>query len=397
MSYGVFQEYYSSSWPLQGSHSATGIIGTTFNGVIYMAMPFLFGALTKRWARFRRAVALFGLALTSLSFLMSSFSTNVQHVVVTQGVLAPLGCALIYSPTTLSLGEWYADGNRALAYGIVFSWKNIVGSSCPFLLRGLLDHFGFRMTLRIWTSITAASGLCAILLLPGRPSSMSSSDTRARRVPWHFLKHETFYIYSVATLLQSAGYGIPQTYLSTYAHDAAQLSQTSATLLLTLFNIPGIISSSFFGYLSGNKRFPLSPATTTCISALSSTLAVFLLWGLAPRNSMTLLSLFSMIFGFFAGGYSATWGGVINEMEREAVERNEAIDSGILYGLLNGARGIGYVSGGLAGLPLLRAGSASRRAGFGYGTEYFPLILFTGLSSIFGGWSMLWRWKRMLP
>lgn len=108
---------------------------------------------------------------------------------------------------------------------------------------------------------------------------------------------------------------------------------------------------------------------------------------------MALLVLFSITFGFFAGGYSATWGGVINELEREAAQRNEAVDTGMLYGLLNGARGIGYVSGGLAGVPLLKAGSTSSMGNFGYGTTYGPLIVFTGLSSVFGGWGLLWKWN----
>ena len=111
---------------------------------------------------------------------------------------------------------------------------------------------------------------------------------------------------------------------------------------------------------------------------------------------MALLVLFSIFFGFFAGGYSATWGGVIDEMEREAAQRNEAIDPGMVYGLLNGARGIGYVSGGLAGVPLLKAGTMSSLGSFAYGTSYGPLIIFTGLSSVFGGWGLLWRWKKLL-
>lgn len=107
MSYGVFQEYYSGNWTLQGSREITGIIGTTSNGVMYLSMPFLFALFTRRWARRRQTAALCGAALTCISFLLSSFSTHVWHLVVTQGVMAALGCALIYSPTTLSLGEWF--------------------------------------------------------------------------------------------------------------------------------------------------------------------------------------------------------------------------------------------------------------------------------------------------
>ena len=396
MSYGVFQEYYTSNWTLQGNRELTGVIGTTFNGVMYLSMPFLFALFTKRWARKRQIAALCGALLTGISFFLSSYSTHVWHLVATQGVLAPFGCALIYSPTTLSLGEWFNTHNRAVAYGVTLSCKNIVGSACPFLLRGLLDHYSFRVTLRAWTAITAGTSVLAIFLIPTHPSKLSLSGHDQRKIPWNFLRHQTFYIYSVAIILQSSGYGIPQTYLNTYAHDVTLLSETSATLLLTLFNIPGIVSSSFFGYLSDNKRFPLSANTITFVSAISSALSAFLLWGLTSQGSMALLILFSITFGFFAGGYSATWGGVLKELESEASQRNEAIDTGMLYGLLNGARGIGYVSGGLAGVPLLKAGSLSATGSFGYGTNYGPLIIFTGLSSIFGGWGLLWKWKKLL-
>ncbi|KAJ0117921.1 hypothetical protein J7T55_014371 [Diaporthe amygdali] len=401
MSYGVFQEYFTSNWSLSGSNESTGVIGTTFNGIIYISMPFLFALFTKRWARWRQTAALCGSLLTCASFLLSSLSSDVWHLVATQGVLAPLGCALVFSPATLSLGEWFgAGGNRALAYGVTLSCKNIVGSACPFLLRALLDRFGFRTAVRVWAAIVAATSIPAILLIPTHPSSLEmgrpGAPPRSRRLPWHFLRHRTIYVYAGAILLQSAGYGIPQTYLNTYAHDVAGLSQASATLLLTVFNLPGIVASSFFGFLCDNKRLALSAATVTLIPAVGSALAAFLFWGLTSQGSMALLVLFSVTFGFFAGGYSATWGSVLNELEGEARDSNEAVDTGMLYGLLNGARGIGYVSGGLIGLPLLRAGGQASMGAFGYGTTYGPLIVFTGLSSVLGGWAVLWRSHKLM-
>ena len=394
MSYGVFQEYLYNNWTLRGSRDITGVIGTTTNGVMYLSMPFLFAPFARRWARRRQLAALCGATLTCISFVLSSFSTHVWHLVMTQGVLAALGCALIYSPTTLSLGEWSKSSNRAVAYGVTLSCKNIVGSTCPFLFRGLLDRYGFRDTLRIWAGIAVGTSIIAILLIPTHRSSieLSMSTDRARKIPWGFLHHKAFYIYSVAIIFQSSGYGIPQTYLSTYARDVTLLSQTTATLMLTLFNAPGIASSSFFGYLSDNQRFPLSALTVTAIPPVTSALSAFLLWGLTSRDSLGLLIVFSVTFGFFSSGYSATWGGILNQLEREAAERNEAIDSGIVYGLLNGARGIGYVSGGLASVRLLKAGSISSAGDFAYGTSYGPLIIFTGLSSMVGGWMLLWMW-----
>ncbi|KAI1354066.1 major facilitator superfamily domain-containing protein [Xylaria sp. FL0043] len=414
MSYGVFQEYYVNHWTLAGSRDVTGIIGTTSNGVLYLSIPFLSALFTRRWAAHRQTAAAAGAALAALSFVLSSFSSHVWHLVATQGVLAALGCALVYSPTTLSLGEWFSAGaaegssngggmknHRAVAYGVTLSCKNVVGSFMPFVARVLLEHYGFRVALRIWAAVALGTSALSIILIPTHPSVLVSPSEeeeahRRRNIPWHFLRHRTFYVYAVAIILQSAGYGIPQTYLPTYAREITRLSQTSATLLLTVFNVPGILASSLFGYLSDNRYLPLSATTVTAISALCSSLAALLLWGLTSRGSLALLLLFSGTFGFFAGGYSATWGGVINELESEAAYWNEAVDAGMIYGLLNGARGIGYVSGGLASVPLLKAGTGVSIGEFGYASTYGPLILFTGLSSVFGGWGILWRWTSSL-
>ena len=397
MSYGVFQEYYYNNWTLEGSREITGVIGTTCNGVMYLSMPFLFAPFARRWARKRQAAALCGAIITCISFLLASFSTNVWHLVATQGVLAAFGCALIFSPITLSLGEWSKSSNRAVAYGITLSCKNIVGSTCPFIFRGLLDRYGFRNTMRIWMAIAVVTSTLAILLIPTHPSSLSLDTQRKRKIPWHFLKYKAFYFYSIAIIFQTAGYGLPQTYLSEYGRDVISLSQTTATLMLTLFNVPGIAASTLFGYLSDNKRFQLSATTVSSIPPISSAASAFLIWGMTYQGGIALLILFSVTFGFFSSGYSATWGGMLNELELMAAERNEAIDSGMVYGLLNGVRGIGYVTGGVAGVLLLHAGTISSAGSrFGYGTTYGPLILFTGLSSAIGGWVLLLNWRESL-
>ncbi|KAK6829880.1 hypothetical protein PG987_010464 [Apiospora arundinis] len=338
MSYGVFQQYYFDNWTLEGDRNSTGFIGTTANGVVYLSMPFLFALFTRR-------------------FFLSSYSTTIGHLVATQGITSALGCALIYSPMTLSLGEWYSTSNRALAYGIVLSCKNIVGTGCPFMLRALIDTYGFRTTLMVWTAIVGGTSVVAICLIPTHPSKLAAvhETTRARRIPWSFLRHRSIYFYSVAIIFQSSGYGIPQTYLSTYARDIILLSQTSGTLMLALFNVPGIISSSFFGWLSDNKRVALSAQTVSAIPPITCAAATFLFWGLTTPGGLGLLVVFSVTFGFFSGGYSATWGGMLKQLERESAERNEAVDPGMLYGLLNGVRGIGYASGGIC-----RRGAAQR-------------------------------------
>lgn len=126
MSYGVLQEYYFDNWTLEGDRKLTGIIGTTSNGVMYLSMPLLFALFTKRWARYRQSAAILGALLACTAFILSSFSRHVWHLVATQGVLAALGCALVYSPTTLSLGKWLVKSlYELLAKHTLTSYTNI--------------------------------------------------------------------------------------------------------------------------------------------------------------------------------------------------------------------------------------------------------------------------------
>ncbi|MCJ1301180.1 hypothetical protein MMC08_003979 [Hypocenomyce scalaris] len=158
--------------------------------------------------------------------------------------------------------------------------------------------------------------------------------------------------------------------------------------MLALFNLPGIFSCIAFGMLGdGISLFggnSLTPFTITFLSAIGSALSVFLLWGLAARSGVAGLALFSAIYGFFAGAYSATWGGVLKEIEREAVSHNEAVNTGVVYSLLNGGRGLGFVVGGVAGVELLKSGAVQHSSNWGYGTEYGSVILYTGVSAVIG-------------
>ena len=235
MTYGIFQEFYLSHWSFHGSKNTVGVIGMTYNGVMYLSMPILFFALTRKWAQYRRAAAVAGVIISCASFLVCSFAKDVWQLVLAQGILAAIGGALLFTPTTLSLGEHFTSNNRAVAYGVTLSCKNITGTTCPFLMQVMLDHLGFRKTMWVWAGIVASTSFVAILCMPMVTAERSRDlSQRARKVPWDFLHHKTFYIYSIAILLQSSGYGIPQTYLNGYAHEVASLSINTSTLLITL-------------------------------------------------------------------------------------------------------------------------------------------------------------------
>ncbi|KAI1612664.1 major facilitator superfamily domain-containing protein [Exophiala viscosa] len=401
ISYGVFQENYASAaTDLKGDISSTGIIGTTLNGIIYLSMPVLFGLFTNKYAHYRRHAGAIGIVLLVGSLVLSSFAKEVWQLVLTQGVLQALGSTLLFSSSTIYLDEWFVR-RKGFAYGVMLSVKSAVGAGTPLLFGYLISKLGFRNTLRIWSAIALASSAPALFLLRPR-FELSRDDRRTRRLSWRFLRHPTFYVFQACNIIFSASYGMPQTYLSTFAGTVLQFSAFNSALILAGLNAPSILASFWFGLLSDGKGIwprsrPLSISTITFLSAIGACLPVFLFWGPASNQSaggIVLLAFFAAFYGFFAGGYSAIWGGIVKELGREAEQHNEPVDTALIFGLLNGGRGIGYVAGGFVGIQLLKEGAVSS-SHWAYGTKYGSLILFTGIGTALGGASIILQSRRL--
>lgn len=235
------------------------------------------------------------------------------------------------------------------------------------------------------TSLTSAQVLISAPLLyflkPRIPVSQSSA---VRRINLNFIQLPSFWMLQIGNVLQSLGYFLPYTYLSTYAVQQLHVSTTVATTLLVLINVTSIPGGIVMGSLGDHLRV----TTVILISTIGSALAVFMFWGFSSQTA--LLAVFSITYGFFAGGFSSTWSGVLSELKAES----PAVDTGFIFGLLAGGRGIGNVISGPLSVGLL-TGDGWIRDGksWGYSGQYGGIILFTGITAMLGGWGALGRVK----
>ncbi|KAI3557869.1 hypothetical protein CABS03_10830 [Colletotrichum abscissum] len=388
LAFGVFQEYYGSHpGKLEGDTSNIAVIGTTLTGIMYLISPFTFTILS-RWPRLRRWFGPLGLLLTATGFLLSSFATTVWQLIATQGVICALGCGLLFTPTTLYLDEWFVK-RKGLAYGVMWAGKSAAGVGLPFAMETCLQKFGPVVTLRAWQALnillTSAQVLISAPLLyflkPRIPVSQSSA---VRRINLNFIQLPSFWMLQIGNVLQSLGYFLPYTYLSTYAVQQLHVSTTVATTLLVLINVTSIPGGIVMGSLGDHLRV----TTVILISTIGSALAVFLFWGFSSQTA--LLAVFSITYGFFAGGFSSTWSGVLSELKAES----PAVDTGFIFGLLAGGRGIGNVISGPLSVALLTGDGWIRDGkGWGYSGQYGGIILFTGVTAMLGGWGALGRVK----
>lgn len=73
---------------------------------MYFSSPVVISAL-RMMPRVARWCPLIGLVLSSFSLAMSSFSTNVGHLIATQGIFYAVGGCLSYIPCILFIDEWF--------------------------------------------------------------------------------------------------------------------------------------------------------------------------------------------------------------------------------------------------------------------------------------------------
>ncbi|KAI4128332.1 MAG: hypothetical protein LQ338_002777 [Usnochroma carphineum] len=343
---------------------------------MYLSSPILFAAF-KRWPQIRRSCLLVGLVIDTIAILAASFATDVSHLILTQGVLYACGGVLIYSPTIVYLDEWFIR-RKGLAFGMMWAGTGVSGVVLPFIMSGLLSKFGFRTTLRAYG--VAFVLLASPLLLFVKPRLPLAQTSLQRRLDMNFLRLSTFWIPQACNIVQGLGYFIPSIYLPTYAQSQG-MTDTQGTVMVALVNMGVVFGAIWAGALT--DRLHVSSVMGIC--SIGAALAVFLLWGFSA--SLPMLSLFSLLYGLTAGGFSANYTGIVQKV----IARDTAADSGIVFGFLAAGRGIGAVVSGPLSEALLHMQTWKGEAKLGYGTGYGLLIVFTGITAAAGGTSWLLR------
>ncbi|CAK7229451.1 hypothetical protein SCUCBS95973_007226 [Sporothrix curviconia] len=434
LSFGVFRQYYATHSLMNASPGSVTSIGTSQTGVMYLAVPVVMATLT-RFPRLRPWCGPLGLVVSVASIAGSSApgasaSDSAGALIATQGVLYALGCALLFGAASLCLDDWFVE-RKGFAYGVMWAAKSAVGGGMPLLVAVLLDKYGVEATLRGWAVASAVMALPVLLFLRprvpegyvgpvARRSSNDADDdddhnsndndneidaaapgaapTPSAASSLVFFRRPLFWMLMVGNIIQSLGYQMPNTYLSAYAvslglEQSTTLATYAGPLLLALFSVASVPGTMVMGMLG--DRLPAT--TVVLISSVGSAVSVFALWYVSDLtrfhgNPLAILIAFALAYGFFAGGFSSTWSAVLHDMRK----RDETANTGLVFGMLMGGRGLGFVLSGPISGALLAVGAAAggpSKTSVVVG-EYAPVILCTGTTAILGAWGSLWSLGR---
>jgi MFS family permease len=203
---------------------------------------------------------------------------------------------------------------------------------------------------------------------------LQTTDIAYHRLNFHFLYNKVFIIYQLGNTLEAMGFFLPTIYLPTYARSLGA-NEFMASLTVTLVNLTTVFGSVLMGFLSDRYHI------TTCImmSTIGTVVAVFFVWGFA--TSIPPLYIFCIAYGLVAGGFSSTWAGVSNEVQKA----NPLADATVIFPFMETGRGIGNVVSGPLSEALLKADPWKGRAVGVYGSGYGSLVVCTGATALLGG------------
>ncbi|KAI9927003.1 hypothetical protein MW887_003384 [Aspergillus wentii] len=364
-SYGVFQDYYRNHEPFKYSQNIA-VIGTCAMGLAYLLSPIVI-AFMIAFPRTQRWVSTAGLLLLSVSLALGSFSSNITHLILSQGVAYGIGGCLAYTPSIIFMHEWF-DKKKGFAYGVVWGGSGMTGVIFPIILQALLNSYGWQTTLRISSVALFLMG-CPFLFFH-RPRLPRPQSSTLKQLNLTFFWDPVYIVYQLGNIIEALGFFLPNIFLPSHARSLGA-SNLLASLTVVLFNLTSVFGCASMGYLSDRYHI----ANCILISNVGAVVSVFLIWGLS--NGIAPLYIFAIIYGLFAGGFSATWSGISHEVKKS----KPSADLSMVFGLLETGRGIGNVLSGPLSEALLRGKVWEGQAWGGYGSGYGVLVVFTGLTA----------------
>lgn len=354
------------------------------------------------------------------SLVLASFSNQLWHLYLSQGILFGIGASLAYYPA-IAVPSQYFVKNRGLAIGIAVSGTGMGGFVLAPLTNALVDWVDIFWTLRILAIIIfvvcgGASMLIAEKKVDPKQLSIHLEEEQARqdqertitgdlekaselasiddievnakssgKEPSFFqalyvFKNPQFLSLTIAEFGASIGYLIPLYYMQTYAVHIG-LSVDEGAMILGLSNASSFVGRILLGVIADR----VSNTKTLLFCCWGCVVSIMVFWTFA--NSFGMLTLMGMTFCLFIGAY----------VSLVPVAVAESFGTDAMASMI----GLMYAAGGLAmwgGSPLAGYILDMTRPNL----TYTPVIMTAGASVIVGAlcvtvWAYLhWRATRSI-
>ncbi|KAI1314740.1 hypothetical protein EDD11_001754 [Mortierella claussenii] len=328
--FGVFEQEYLTQYPM-ATPSTIALVGTTGTSMTYL-VGMVSGAVSSRWGY--RVTSGLGTVIMALSLLLASFSTQIWHLFLTQGIMFGTGASLVYFSAIAAPGHWFIK-KRGLALGIGASGAGFGGFYLAPLSQYMVDHIGLQWTLRVLALYClVVCGVGSVLLFPrskveslltpmdrektmlpqaSSPSALASMEpvmdtvgkTERRkgfmpmwwqRIPKHY-RETAFIMLAAFEIMLSMAYLTPMYFMELYS-TYISIPRQSGAVINGWYNAASFVSRIGSGILADT----ISSNWVLLVCTWGMALAVCLIWAMSRTYAVFLL--FAVLYGLFFSGVS---------------------------------------------------------------------------------------------
>jgi MFS family permease len=324
-----------------------------------------------------------GSFLVILGYIIASFSTQLWHLMFSQGITVGIGYALLYNPIMMIAPEYFGPKVQGKAMGLISAGAGVGGLAYSPIVRLLDEQIGIRWTLRFLGTFTGLTGLLFVAAFAPPPRPCNRRTFLPKKVltdPILYLAIIGGFTYSLTSLIPF-GFGPEFSVLLDF-------STKSAAIQLAVLNAVGTPARVFWGHL----RDKIGSQNTLILASALLAISNFMWLGAAKTNGKVVWWAFLIIWGIGTSGF----GTVI------ATYVLDIFDSEVYFGILaviNVARGFGGIIGSPVAGVIIGNGISSEE----HGSCFLKLITFNGalllitvvallLARILHGRRVGWKW-----
>ncbi|XP_011299963.1 monocarboxylate transporter 10 isoform X3 [Fopius arisanus] len=243
--------------------SKASLVGSLTIGTTFFLSP-VAGILTDRIGI--QMTTFIGGALAFGGMLLSSiFSTKVEILYLTYGVMYGLGASLAYTPSLVILGHYFKR-YLGLVNGVVTAGSSVFTTIMPYLMGSLLKRFGLVGTLRGLAVLTSVVMMCAILFKPipvpskaalAAESGLNPESTFRSKmktvVNTSIWKRKKYVVWASAIPLALFGYFVPYVHIANFVKRVFD-NDANERLPIMCIGITSGIGRLVFGYIADLPR-----------------------------------------------------------------------------------------------------------------------------------------------
>lgn len=291
-SYAVFLAYYLANDVFPGASP----LHYAFIGGLSISQALIVSPLatmtTRRFST--RITLLIGVVFETISFIGASFSTQIWHLFLTQGLCFGWGMGFLFVGSVGIAAQWFTT-RRSLANGIAAAGSGIGGLTYSLSAQAMIRNIGLPWAFRILGIIAFVVNTSCALLIKDRNKQIGSS---LLSFDWRLFKRVEFCGLMAFGFLSMLGYVVLLFSLPNYAKTIGLTAQ-QGSIIGALLNLGQALGRPPIGYFSDNiGRLNMAGSMTFACGVFSLVIWVF-------AKSFGVVVFFAMIAGMVAGTYWA--------------------------------------------------------------------------------------------